>query len=167
MPTASDLNEQRNLLETTFRGGWVSAPRQSRSLNNEQLSHVRGILETGGHGDAYEIEYASYIRSGGEWGSSLPAQPEARRPFVKGMGDDFEFVIVGEGEAARVAILFSHERAPGVRFGYRFPSPGPRAQHAAVFLMEEIEAGKFGKQVVRARAPGEGEIVWLDADEFT
>ncbi len=158
----SDLNKQRDKLEATFRGGWVSRARPMILPTKEQLSNVKRLLDHGGRGSGFEHEYATHIKSGAPWGSPLPARPASLAPFIRGMREDFVFIIDGIRDQARVAILFNHDSNPEVRFGYRFPAPGIMAKYADIFLMENIDSGKFRPQMVGECLPDADGIVWLE-----
>ncbi len=49
----------------------------------------------------------------------MSSEPRERRPLIRGVSDDAEVIITGTGPARVVAMLFSHERFPGMRFGHR------------------------------------------------
>lgn len=129
---------------------------------NEQLSNVKRLLDHGGWGGGFEQEYVAHLRSGAPWGSPLPARPASRAPFIRGLGEDFVFIIDRTRDQARVAILFSHDSNLDVRFGYRFPAPGLMAEHAEIFLMENIDSGKFRAQMIGECYPDADGIVWLE-----
>ena len=67
-------------------------------------------------------------------------------------------IITGQGAVQCVAVLFSHDSFPGVRFGHRFTPPS--GKHAEIWLMEEIETGALHRMMkVRPWADDEG-IIW-------
>lgn len=99
------------------------------------------------------------IRDGARPGDLLP--PRERRAYILGVADDAEVVIVGSASGRQVAVLFSHQSFPGVRFGHRFPPlPDPSALYRSIWLMEEIETGALHR-MMRDQAPADGAgIVW-------
>ena len=65
-----------------------------------------------------------------------------------------EVIITGTGSWRYVAVLFSHESFPGVRFA---PPPD---KHAPVWLMEEIETGALHRMMQDQPAADGAGIVW-------
>lgn len=91
-------------------------------------------------------------------GPDRPPEPTRQRlPFIKGGGDDAEVIITGHGARQCVAVLFSHQSFPGVRFGHRF-TPGDK--HAPIWLKEEIETGALHRIMQVQPAPDDAGIVW-------
>jgi hypothetical protein len=97
----------------------------------------------------------------GGWIPERPdRQPELtpqRQPFISGVGDDFEVIIIGHAARQCVAVLFSYQRFPGVRFGHRF-TPGDK--HAPIWLKEAIETGTLRRMMQARPAPDDAGIVW-------
>jgi len=58
-----------------------------------------------------------------------------------------------------VAVLFSHQHFPGVRFGYRF-SPYGDGRSAALGLIADIETGQLHRMMSVPRFPDKAGIVW-------
>jgi hypothetical protein len=99
------------------------------------------------------------------WILERPDQPQGsarqRLPFIDDIRDDFEVIIDGDGEGdgARqcVAVLFSHQSFPGVRFGHRFTPGDP---HAPIWLKEAIETGMLRRLMQTRPASNDAGIVW-------
>jgi hypothetical protein len=86
-----------------------------------------------------------------------PELPRQRLPFINEVEDDFEVIIIGDGARQCVAVLFSHQGFPGVRFGHRF-MPGDK--HAPIWLKEAIETGALRRLMQASPAPDDAGIVW-------
>ena len=97
----------------------------------------------------------------GGWILERPDQPpelaQQRLPFISAVGDDFAVIITGHGGRQCVAVLFSHQRFPGVRFGHRF-TPGD--EHAPIWLKEDIETGALRRMMDARPAPDDAGVVW-------
>ncbi len=106
------------------------------------------------------MEYLQRLRAGARRGDPLPASPAVRRPYISGLKDDFDVRIVWSGDDAHVAILFSHELWPGVRFGHRFPPPDEADGHEAIWLKEEVETGALARQMRQHPQPDGDGIIW-------
>ncbi len=89
---------------------------------------------------------------------SLEIPPRQRKPFINGVSDDAEVIITDTGSWRYVAVLFSHESFPGVRFGHRFAPPSDK--HAPIWLMEEIETGALHRMMQDQPAADDAGIVW-------
>lgn len=91
-------------------------------------------------------------------GPDRPPEPAGQRqPFIKGVGDDAKVIITSHGGRQCVALLFTHQGFPGVRFGHRF-TPGDK--HAPIWLKEEIETGALQRMMRAGPAPDDAGIVW-------
>ena len=89
-----------------------------------------------------------------------PLLPTERQPFIDGVGDDVEVIIVGDAPPW-VAVLFSHERFPGVRFGHRIRAPSSElARYATVWLKEEVETGALHRMMRSQPPPDDAGIIW-------
>jgi hypothetical protein len=90
------------------------------------------------------------------------SRPASRRPLIDGVGADVEVVIIGHGdEGHRVAVLFSHQGFPGLRFGHRFPSASsPTARYASIWLKEEVETGALNRMMREPPVPDDAGIIW-------
>jgi hypothetical protein len=99
------------------------------------------------------------VRDGAQPGDPLP--PLVHRPFIDRVADDAEVIVVGGGSRQNVAVLFSHEHFPGVRFGHRFPpNSEDGARHASIWLKEEIETGALHR-MMRDNPPADNAgIIW-------
>jgi hypothetical protein len=60
---------------------------------------------------------------------------------------DAEVIITGAGRERRVAVLFSYQDFPGVRFGHRFPADPDAAALEKIWLKEEIETGALDRMM--------------------
>jgi hypothetical protein len=80
------------------------------------------------------------VRGGAQPGDPLPPlQPHSYIDDVTGA----EVIITGVGPRQRVAVLFSHQHFPGVRFGHRFSGYDPALER--IELKEEIETGALDR----------------------
>jgi hypothetical protein len=97
----------------------------------------------------------------GGWILERPDQSQGparqRLPFIDDIGDDFEVIIVGDGARQCVAVLFSYQSFPGVRFGHRFTPGDP---HAPIWLKEAIETGMLRRLMRTRPASDDAGIVW-------
>ena len=75
------------------------------------------------------------------------------------MSDDAEVIITaGAGNRPSLAILFSADAYPGIRFGHRFARSDDK--HSLIWLMEEIETGALHR-LMRDRPPADSAgITW-------
>ena len=154
----AELERQRAVIEADFRGGWIPAdaglPRTpTATAHAGENSFIASDGQAGtdlGHADN------QIVRDGAQPGDPLP--PWRRRPFIRGVSDDAEVIITGTGSWRYVAVLFSHESFPGVRFGHRFAPPSDK--HAPVWLMEEIETGALHRMMRDRPAADDVGIVW-------
>jgi hypothetical protein len=81
-------------------------------------------------------------------------------PFINHVGDA-DVIITGSGAQQRVAVLFSHEHFPGVRFGHRFPPPsGKGARYAPIWLKEEIETGALHRMMRAGPSADHAGVIW-------
>ena len=154
----AELERQRVVIEADFRGGWIPAgagqpqtPTAAAHAGESSLSAPDGRAGTG-------LDHADnqVVRDGAQPEEPLP--PRQRRPFIKGVSEDAEVIITGTGSWRYVAVLFSHESFPGVRFGHRFSPPSDK--HAPVWLMEEIETGALHRMMQDQPAADDAGIVW-------
>jgi hypothetical protein len=161
---ASDgcLREQRERVERTFAHGWVTEAREPVAFSEDELGRIEQVRDHGGFLNAYEHEYLQWVKAGGRWGDPLPAAPARRDPFISGIADDFEVRITDAGDQKNVAILFSHQDWPGVRFGHRFPTPEESDGHDEIWLMEEVETGALSRLMARNIKPDGDGVVWTD-----
>jgi hypothetical protein len=157
---SSDLGEQQRRLEEAFVRGRVSPARGPVVFDEAQLARIEQVRDHGGLLNMDEHEYLERLRAGGRRGDPLPAAPAIRKPYIRGMGDDFEVQTAGTGYHAHVGVLFSHEHWPGVRFGHRFPPPAEADGYEDVWLMEEIETGGLARLMRQQPHPDSAGITW-------
>jgi hypothetical protein len=153
----AELERQRIVIEADFRGGWISTGvGQPRTLTAAAHAGEGSVSASDGRART-GLDHADnqVVRDGTQSGDPLPRQ---RKPFIKGVSDDAEVVVTGTGSWRYVAVLFSHECFPGVRFGHRFAPPPDK--HAPVWLMEEIETGALHRMMRDQPAADDAGIVW-------
>ena len=152
----AELERQRIVIEADFRGGWIYAdagqPRTLTAAAHAGESSVSASDDRAGTGPDHADNQV--VRDGTQPGDP----PRRRKPFIKGVSDDAEVIIAGTGSWRYVAVLFSHESFPGVRFGHRFTPPSDK--HAPVWLMEEIETGALHRMMRDQPAADDAGIVW-------
>jgi len=154
----AELEQQRAAIETQFRHGWV--PRtlpegQQRTLTAKESALALKVLELGAR-TGLDSEVIQAVREGARPGDPLP--PPERRAFIRGVSDDAEVIIIGTGSSQSVAILFSYEAYPGVRFGHRFSRPEDK--HSLIWLMEEIETGALYRMMQNKPVADNAGITW-------
>jgi hypothetical protein len=155
--SGSELEQQRAAIETDFREGWV--PRgagEPRVLAERDYAEARKIIDKGGWTglDRTTIEA---VRGGAQPGDPLPPlQPD---PFIDHVRDA-KVIIHGEGPKRRVAVLFSHDHFPGVRFGHRFRLESPCESHEPIWLKEEIETGALHRMMRDKPAADDAGVIW-------
>lgn len=90
-------------------------------------------------------------------GPDLPPESARQRlPFIKEVGDA-EVIITSHDARRCVAVLFSHQSFPGVRFGHWF-TPGDK--HAPIWLKEEVETWALHRMMQAQPAPDGAGILW-------
>ncbi len=154
----TELERQRQGIEDAFRAGWIPRPMPEgiqRTLTAGAYAQARRVLESGGRTGLDPITIEA-VRAGAVPGDPLP--PPERAPFIRGVSDDADVIITGTGPARRVAILFSHDDFPGIRFGHRFSPPSDK--HALIWLMEEIETGGLHRMMQTRPSADKNDIVW-------
>ena len=155
----SALERQRAGVEAEFRHGLVPVgPGGPRVLSAAEYRHAQRAI-AGGFPTPMDQAMIQSVRSGARPGDPVP--PAGRTPFITGVGDDAEVVITGRGADQRVAVLFSHQQFPGIRFGYRYPPPASKtARYASVLLKEEVETGALHRMMREPPASDEAGIMW-------
>jgi hypothetical protein len=154
----SDLERQRAEIEADFRKGRV--PRdvgQPRALTAAAYAQAHEILDRGGltYLDPATIQA---VQKGAQPGDPLP--PTERQPLINGVGDDVEVIIVGDAQP-QVAVLFSHEDFPGVRFGHRIRAPSSElARYETTWLQEEVGTGALHRMMQNPPPPDDAGITW-------
>jgi hypothetical protein len=155
----SKLLRQKAEVEADFGGGWV--PRDvgtPRVLTDSAYAAARKINDEGGWSGLDRVIIEA-VRDGAQPGDVLPP-PEAR-PFIDRVADDTEVILVGSDRERRVAVLFSHEHFPGIRFGHRLPLLSEKgAKHALIWLKEQIETGALRRMMRNPPAPDDAGITW-------
>ena len=146
-----DLEFQRAAIDRDFRQEWASP--EDGVLTEWAYAEARKVLGRGGWTglDPATIEA---VRDGAQPGDSLPPQP-----FIRNVTDT-DVIIHGDGPGRRVAVLFSHARFPGVRFGHRFRLEPPPAHLEPVWLREEMETGALDRMMQDPRAPDDAGVIW-------
>jgi len=115
-----------------------------------ELERQRAIVEAEFRGGLVPVTEDDALRAAG------------RRPLITGVGDDAEVIIADRGDDGdRVAVLFSHQSFPRLRFGHRYPPPSsPTAGYASIWLKEEIETGALNRMMREPPAPDDAGIIW-------
>jgi hypothetical protein len=138
-----DLESQRAAVDRAFRDGWRSPEvGKPRVLTERAYAEARKLLGRDGWTGLDQATIKA-VRDGAQPGDSLPSlQP---LPFITNVTDT-EVTIIGTGPARRIAVLFSHEHFPGIRFGHRFwREPDPAIER--IELKEEIETGALHRMM--------------------
>ena len=73
-----------------------------------------------------------------------PLPPLQPHPYIDNV-TGADVIITGTGPERRVAVLFSHQHFPGVRFGHRFSGRDPGLE--GIELKEEIETGALHRMM--------------------
>lgn len=154
----AELQQQRTKAEAALREGWVpQGAGKARVLTNSDYAAARKVIEEGGWTGLDRVTIDA-VRNGAQPGDPLP--PLERKPFIAHVGDA-EVIIIGEGREQRVAVVFSHDHFPGVRFGHRLPLPSQNnAGHELVWLKEEIETGALRRMMLDPPAADDAGIIW-------
>jgi len=152
-----DLEFQRGAIARAFRDGWRSPEDgRARVLTERAYAEARKLL---GQGGWTELDQAAIqaVRDGAQPGDSLP--PLQPPPFITNV-TDAEVLITGSGPERRIAVLFSHEHFPGIRFGHRFRREPGRETYERIWLKEEIETGALRRMMQDSPAPDEAGVIW-------
>lgn len=153
-----DLEFQRAAIERAFRHGWASPEDgRPRVLTERVYAEVRRILDHGGGWTGLDQATIQAVRDGAQPRDSLPSlQP---LPFIRNVTDP-EVIITVTGAGPRIAVLFSHEHFPGIRFGHRFRREPGRETNECIWLMEEIETGALHRMMQDPPAPDDVDVIW-------
>jgi hypothetical protein len=151
-----DLESQRAAIDRSFRDGWLPHDQGPRVLTERAYAEARKILDHGGW-TGLDPATIHAVRDGAQPGDPLP--PLGPTPLIRNVTDT-EVIIHGDGPARRVAVLFSHNRFPRVRFGHRFPLESPAENREPIWLMEEIETGALARMMQDPPAPDDAGIIW-------
>jgi hypothetical protein len=152
-----ELERQRAEIATAFREGWRPAGAgQPRVLTERAYAQARAVLAHGGW-TGLDRATLQAVRDGAQPGDPLPPwQPD---PYIDNV-TDAEVIITGSGPGQRVAVLFAHERFPGVRFGHRFPLDPYAEGREQIWLKEEIETGALHRMMDSQPTADEAGITW-------
>jgi hypothetical protein len=163
-PAAPDpaIERQRAEVEAEFRHGSVPAGAdESRTLTAAEFGEARRILDsrlTIRRLTYLEPETIQAVRHGAQPGDPLP--PRGRTPLIEHVSDDAEVIITGDAQP-RVAVLFSHDQFPGVRFGHRLQHPaGELARYETTWLAEALGTGSLHRMMRTPPPPDESGITW-------
>jgi hypothetical protein len=144
-----ELELQQAAIGRDFRQGWPLPD----VLTEQAYEQARKVLGRGGWTGLDPI-IVEAVRDGARPGDSLPG-----KPFIRHVTDT-EVIIHGDGPARRVAVLFSYDDFPGVRFGHRFPLESPRENREPVWLMEEIETGALDRMMQNPPPSDDAGVIW-------
>jgi len=125
-----------------------------RTLTPAAYNLARRVLESGAQRTAVDHVTLRAVREGATPGDPLP--PPERTPYIRGVSDDAEVIITETGPP--LAILFSHDGFPGIRFGHRFKRPW--TEYALVSLMEDIETGALHRMMRDSPPAEDAGIIW-------
>jgi hypothetical protein len=152
-----DLEFQWAAIDRAFRHGWASPEDgRPRVLTERVYAEARKIVDQGGWTG---LDHATIqaVRDGAQPGDSLP--PLQPLPFIDNV-TDAEVIITGSGPGRRIAVLFSHEHFPGIRFGHRFRREPSRETHERIWLKEEIETGALHRMMQDPPASDDAGVMW-------
>jgi hypothetical protein len=153
-----ELLQYRERLEELFVRGRVIPARGPVTLSEDELDFIERTSTQGVLMTTQTYEYLQWLRAGGRRGEPMPAAPARREPLISGMKDDFAVVITEADGQAHVAVLFSHEQWPGVRFGHRFV---PDADgYEVIWFDEYVSTGGLDRLMSRQPAPDQDGTIW-------
>ena len=153
---AGDVDRQFAEIEAVLRGPWVPPDAgRPRVLTNDAYAEVLQSIKRGGLTSLDQATIEA-VRGGAQPGDPLP--PLQAAPYIRGLTDT-EVIITGTGQGRRVAVLFSYNAFPGVRFGHRFP-PDLAGRGDPIYLMEEIETGALRRMMQTPPAADTNGIIW-------
>jgi len=153
---AGDVDRQFAEIDDVLGGPWVPPDAgQPRVLTNDAYAEVLQSIKRGGL-TSLDPAAIEAVRGGARPGDPLPPLPPG---YHIGHITDPAVIITGSGQERLVAVLFSHQHFPGVRFGYRF-SPYGDGRRAALALIEAIETGELHRMMSVPRSPDKAGIVW-------
>jgi hypothetical protein len=153
-----DLEFQRDVIARAFRHGWVSPQTgMPRVLTERAHAEVRKILDHGGGWSGLDQATVQAVRNGAQPGDPLP--PLEPLPFIDNV-TDAEVFITGSGRERRIAVLFSYEFFPGIRFGHRFRREPGRETNERIWLKEAIETGALDEMMQDPPVPDDAGVIW-------
>jgi hypothetical protein len=151
----AELERQRAEIEEAFRELWVP-PRKPQVLTERACAAAHKPLAQGRRTwlDQTTIEA---VRDGAQPGDPLPP----RRPGTYlDRGTDAEVIIIGCGLGRRVAVEFSHEDFPYVRFGHRFEPEPSGGRRQAVRLIGQVATGALHRMMDNPPPADSAGIFW-------
>ncbi len=152
-----DLEFQRDAIARAFRHGWASPDDgRPRVLTERAYAEARRIVDHGGWTGLDQATIQA-VRDGAQPRDSLP--PLQPLPFIDKV-TEAEVIITGTGSGRRIAVLFSHEDFPGIRFGHRFRREPGRETNERIWLKEEIETGALDRMMQDPPAPNDSGVIW-------
>ena len=86
-----------------------------------------------------------------------PLPPLQPHPYIDNV-TGADVIITGTGPQRRVAVLFSHQHFPGMRFGHRFSGRDPGLE--GIELKEEIETGALHRMMQTLPPADDAGITW-------
>jgi len=150
------LEALRERIETAFREGWTSEyVGKPRKLTRRDYEAALRANKGGWTGLDWALLRA--VRGGAQPGDPLP--PLEAWPLILGLHDT-EVRIVGVGSQRRVAVFFSYEGFPGIRFGHRFEPDETLTFDEHIDLMEAIETGSLHRMMADPPQPDEDGVIW-------
>jgi len=162
--SAPELERQHAEIEAAFRRGWRPiGARKPRVLTEHAYAQARKILDHGGWAGLDQATFQA-IRDGANPGDQLP--PLQPHPYIDHV-TDADVIITGNGPERQVAVLFSHEDFPGVRFGHRFlpDFDGHGSDLDLIELKETIETGALDRMMHDQPAADEIGVIWTTWDD--
>lgn len=153
-----DIESQRAAVDRAFHDGWGS-PQDGRPrvLSERAYAEARRVFDHGGGWTGVDPATAEAVRYGAQPGDPLP--PLGPKPLIRDVTDT-EVVIHGDGPERRVAVLFSYNHFPGVRFGHRFRLESAAENREPIWLMEEIETGALHRMMQDPPGADEAGVTW-------
>ena len=143
-------------LERALREGWVrEGVGKPRRLTTEE--YEAAVMANRGGWTGLDFPLLRAVREGAQPADPLP--PLEAKPLIRGV-HDVAVRIVGAGPERRVAVYFSYEPFPGVRFGHRFELDETLMGGEHIDLMEEVETGGLHRFVASAPEPDEDGVIW-------
>jgi len=157
----SQLERQRAEIEATLRGGWLPMPSGKAEILDNRLYYLAQKVIRNESSAPLDPSIIQAVRNGAQPGDALP--PTGRKPFIENVPEDFQVIVIEqEREQSYVAVLFSHVKWPGYRFGYKFSEPGSTAdRYGPLFMLEHIETGAIDRLMEKSPRPGEKDTIWI------
>jgi hypothetical protein len=156
--SAAEIERQRAEIEAAFRErrALPDAGGSRGFVVPAWAEEHKGISE-GGRTSPGQVT-AQAGRGGPRPGDPLPPGQPGR---YTGHVTATEVIVTGEAPRQRVAVLFSHEDFPGVRFGHRFYPDHPDSPRGEYFrFMRDIEEGELHRMMETGPSPASSGIIW-------